>query len=130
MHPREAVRESVRSRVRPIFMSVTTTLFALSPLVIFSGSGSELYRGIGSVVLGGLLVSTLFTLFVVPALFSLVMDFRERRALGLAASEPRGYAQAGLSSLQGNGPEAGYPTPVPEKELKPSEPAETQRPQT
>jgi len=75
---REAVRESVRSRVRPIFMSVLTTLFGLSPLVIFSGSGSELYRGIGSVVLGGLLVSTIFTLFVVPALFSLLLEGKEK----------------------------------------------------
>jgi len=75
---REAIRESVRSRVRPIFMSVLTTLFGLSPLVIFSGSGSELYRGIGSVVLGGLLVSTIFTLFVVPALFSLLLEGKEK----------------------------------------------------
>ena len=75
---REAVRESVRSRIRPIFMSVSTTLFGLSPLVIFSGSGSELYRGIGSVVLGGLFVSTIFTLFIVPALFSLSMEAKEK----------------------------------------------------
>ena len=75
---REAIRDSVQSRVRPIFMSVMTTLFGLSPLVIFTGSGSELYRGIGSVVLGGLLVSTIFTLFVVPALFTLVIELRER----------------------------------------------------
>jgi len=40
------------------------------------GSGSELYRGLGSVVVGGLIVSTLFTLVVVPLLFSLVMDLR------------------------------------------------------
>ena len=76
LSPREAVRESVRSRVRPIFMSVLTTLFGLSPLVLFTGSGSELYRGIGSVVLGGLFVSTIFTLFVVPALLSLVLEWR------------------------------------------------------
>ena len=75
---REAVRESVRSRIRPIFMSVSTTLFGLSPLVIFSGSGSELYRGIGSVVLGGLFVSTLFTLLIVPALFTLSMEAKEK----------------------------------------------------
>lgn len=76
MPPRQAISEAVRTRVRPIFMSMLTTLFGLLPLVLASGAGSELYRGIGSVVLGGLAVSTLFTLVVVPALFSLVMDAR------------------------------------------------------
>ncbi len=72
----EALRESVRSRVRPIFMSVGTSVFGMLPLVLFPGAGSELYRGLGSVVVGGLAVSTVFTLFLVPALFSLLMDLR------------------------------------------------------
>ena len=72
MNDREAIRESVRSRIRPIFMSTTTSVLGMLPLVIFPGAGSELYRGIGSVVIGGLAVSTLFTLILVPALFSLV----------------------------------------------------------
>ena len=74
--PREAIRESVRGRIRPIFMSVLTSVCGMLPLVLFPGAGSELYRGLGSVVVGGLLVSTLFTLFLVPALFSLVLDAR------------------------------------------------------
>ena len=74
MEPRLAIVESVRTRVRPIFMTTTTTVLGLLPLVIFPGSGSELYRGLGSVVLGGLLVSTIFTLFLVPTLFNLVMQ--------------------------------------------------------
>jgi HAE1 family hydrophobic/amphiphilic exporter-1 len=45
-------------------------------LVLFGGAGSELYRGLGAVVLGGLIVSTIFTLFLVPALFSLMLDVR------------------------------------------------------
>ena len=72
----EAVSESVRIRVRPIFMSMLTTVFGLFPLILATGPGSELYRGIGSVVLGGLNVSTVFTLFVVPALFTLLMDLK------------------------------------------------------
>jgi HAE1 family hydrophobic/amphiphilic exporter-1 len=78
MEHREALRESVRSRVRPIFMSVGTSVFGMLPLVLFPGAGSELYRGLGSVVVGGLVVSTLFTLFLVPALFSLLLDIRLR----------------------------------------------------
>ena len=76
MSVRRAITESVQSRVRPIMMSMLTTTFGLLPLVLSSGAGSELYRGIGSVVLGGLIMSTVFTLLVVPALFSLVMDWK------------------------------------------------------
>ena len=77
---RDAIRESVKIRVRPILMTTLTTLFGLFPLVVSSGAGSELYRGIGSVVLGGLLVSTLFTLIVIPALFTLVMEAQQKWA--------------------------------------------------
>ncbi len=73
MAPREAILESVRTRIRPIFMTTTTTVLGLLPLVLFPGAGSELYRGLGSVVLGGLIVSTVFTLVLVPTLFGLVL---------------------------------------------------------
>jgi len=72
--PQVAIITSVRNRIRPIFMTTFTTTFGLLPLVLFPGAGSELYRGVGSVVLGGLLVSTLFTLFLVPSLFSLTLE--------------------------------------------------------
>ena len=78
MDSRQAISESVKSRIRPIFMSTTTSVFGMLPLVLFPGSGSELYRGLGSVVVGGLVVSTIFTLFLVPSVFSMVLDFRER----------------------------------------------------
>lgn len=86
MHFTDAVCESVRTRIRPIFMSTLTTVLGMLPLVVpvpsfengqwvwVAGAGSELYRGLGSVVLGGLIVSTLFTLILVPAGFSLFMD--------------------------------------------------------
>jgi HAE1 family hydrophobic/amphiphilic exporter-1 len=78
MERREAIREAVRNRIRPIFMSTTTSVFGMLPLVLFRGAGSELYRGLGSVVVGGLALSTIFTLFLIPALFSLVLDARAR----------------------------------------------------
>ena len=65
---REAVLESTHGRLRPIFMSAATSIFGMLPLVLVPGPGSEFYRGLGSVVLGGLAVSTLFTIFVIPAL--------------------------------------------------------------
>ena len=73
---KEAIRDAVFSRVRPIFMSMITSALGMLPLVIFPGAGSELYRGLGSVVIGGLLLSTLFTLFLVPTFLSLAMDLR------------------------------------------------------
>jgi HAE1 family hydrophobic/amphiphilic exporter-1 len=76
MDPREAVAEATRNRIRPIFMSVTTSVCGMLPLVLFPGAGSELYRGLGSVVIGGLIVSTIFTLLLVPSLFSLVLEAR------------------------------------------------------
>lgn len=74
MAPREAIPESVRTRIRPIFITTTTTVLGLLPLVLFPGAGSELYRGLGAVVLGGLVLSTGFTLFLVPAVFVLTLD--------------------------------------------------------
>lgn len=74
MEPLKAISESVRSRVRPIFMTTLTTLGGGIPLVIAPGAGSEMYRGLGAVVVGGLAVSTLFTLVLVPLVFSLVLE--------------------------------------------------------
>jgi HAE1 family hydrophobic/amphiphilic exporter-1 len=68
MDYKEAIVESTRSRIRPIYMSASTSIFGMLPLVLFPGPGSELYRGLGSVILGGLALSTLFTVFVIPSL--------------------------------------------------------------
>jgi HAE1 family hydrophobic/amphiphilic exporter-1 len=76
MSHREAVLESVRTRIRPIFMTALIGLFGLLPLVISPGAGSELYRGLGSVLLGGLVVSTVFTLVLVPCLFTLTLELK------------------------------------------------------
>ena len=73
MEYREAVLESVRSRLRPIYMSATTSIFGMLPLVVFPGSGSELYRGLGSVIIGGLAVSTVFTVFIIPSILIFVI---------------------------------------------------------
>ncbi len=68
MDYREAVTVSTKSRLRPIYMSATTSMFGMLPLVAAPGPGAELYRGLGSVILGGLALSTVFTIFVVPSL--------------------------------------------------------------
>jgi HAE1 family hydrophobic/amphiphilic exporter-1 len=78
----EATSAAVGARVRPIFMSTLTSLAGLLPMVLTRGSGSELYRGVGTIVLGGLTVSTVLSLFVVPSLFVLIWNLR-RGALRL-----------------------------------------------
>ncbi len=69
----DAVMDAVRARMRPILMSTLTTLFGLAPLVLLPGAGTELYRGVGVVVLAGLLCSTLVTLTFLPSLLRLVL---------------------------------------------------------
>jgi HAE1 family hydrophobic/amphiphilic exporter-1 len=87
---REAILESVRNRIRPIFMTTLGGLVGLLPLVIAPGAGSELYRGIGAVLLGGLLVSTVVTLVFVPAILSLTVEAQQKlaRLLGFTTEEP------------------------------------------
>jgi len=86
MEPKEAVLESVRTRLRPILMSTSTSVIGMLPLVLFPGAGSELYRGLGSVIVGGLALSTVFTVFVTPALLVSVIG-RERKKKGRAEGD-------------------------------------------
>jgi HAE1 family hydrophobic/amphiphilic exporter-1 len=72
-----AVLAAGRTRLRPILMTVLTTILGLVPMAVLQGSGSELNRGLGLTVIGGLSVSTFFTLFFVPVLYHL---FEARRA--------------------------------------------------
>jgi HAE1 family hydrophobic/amphiphilic exporter-1 len=74
--PDAAILSALQARIRPIFLTVGTSSLSVLPLVLSPGAGAEIYRGLGTVVIGGLLVSTVFTLFLVPALLSLVMAGR------------------------------------------------------
>ncbi|MEL6740679.1 MAG: efflux RND transporter permease subunit, partial [Planctomycetota bacterium] len=96
----DPILASVRTRVRPIFMSVLTSVGGMLPLVLFPGAGSEMYRGLGSVVVGGLLVSTVFTLVLVPLVFSLTLESWAslRALLGGDAGEVAAAGSAGLGA--------------------------------
>lgn len=65
---REAVRGAVQKRLKPILMSTATTIFGLAPLVLIPGEGTELYRGVGVIVMCGIFVSTFLSLTFLPAL--------------------------------------------------------------
>jgi HAE1 family hydrophobic/amphiphilic exporter-1 len=75
----DAIQEATRNRVRPIFMSTLTSIFGMLPLVVFPGAGSELYRGLGSVVLGGLSLSAILTLALVPPIMSFSLGLLEKQ---------------------------------------------------
>lgn len=71
MNLEDAIVAATQNRIRPIFMSTLTSVFGMLPLVVFPGAGSELYRGLGSVVVGGLTLSAILTLFIIPPLLTL-----------------------------------------------------------
>lgn len=73
-----AVIEATRTRIRPIYMSSLTSIFGMLPLVLIPGPGSEFYRGLGSVITGGLALSTIFTIFVTPALLMFFIKLEKR----------------------------------------------------
>ena len=68
MGRRDAVESAIRLRLRPILMSTTTSIFGMLPLMLIPGAGTELYRGMAAVIVGGMLISTLFTLLLLPSL--------------------------------------------------------------
>ncbi|VAW33365.1 Acriflavin resistance protein [hydrothermal vent metagenome] len=66
-----AVKNAVLLRIRPILMSTLTSIFGMLPLLLIPGSGTELYRGLAGVIVGGMFLSTLFTLILLPSLLKL-----------------------------------------------------------
>ena len=62
----QAVEQALRTRLRPIFMSTLTSIFGMLPLLLMPGAGSVIYRGLAAVIVGGMCVSTLFTLVLLP----------------------------------------------------------------
>ena len=65
---KDAVQQAVRMRLRPILMSTLTSIFGMLPLLLMPGAGTELYRGLAGVIVGGMCVSTVFTLILLPSL--------------------------------------------------------------
>ncbi len=74
----EAVQDAVASRLRPIMMTTATTTMGLAPLVFIPGAGSELYRGVGAIVLFGLAFTSFITVTFLPALLVTIMNVTAR----------------------------------------------------
>lgn len=82
-----AVQEALELRLRPIFMSTLTSLFGMLPLLLVPGSGSEIYRGMAAVIVGGMSVSTLFTLILLPSLLQLTGAKAKDRQLSATGAQ-------------------------------------------
>ncbi len=74
MEEHEALLHSCETRLRPIMMTAISSIFGMVPLAFGEGAGTELYRGMGAAIIGGLSLSSLITLFLVPVLMSFTMD--------------------------------------------------------
>ncbi|WP_339861008.1 efflux RND transporter permease subunit [Paremcibacter congregatus] len=66
-----SVQQALELRLRPIFMSTLTSIFGMLPLLLFPGEGSAIYRGLAASIVGGMAVSTVFTLILLPSLLQL-----------------------------------------------------------
>ncbi|MGM0658394.1 MAG: efflux RND transporter permease subunit [Pseudomonadota bacterium] len=86
---KEAVHQAVSLRLRPILMSTFTSLFGMLPLLLLPGAGTELYRGLAAVIVGGMAISTLFTLILLPSL----LRMNEEKQAPQVAGSPAGKEQ-------------------------------------
>ena len=77
---KEAVRAAALTRLRPVLMTMLSTVLGALPLILGSGPGAEARAAIGWVVFGGLGIATIFTLILIPVIYSLLAPFRAPRA--------------------------------------------------
>jgi len=75
----EAVLDGALLRLRPVLMTAATTVLGLLPLLVARGIGAEVQRPLASVVIFGLTTSTMLTLFVIPAVYSWIEGYSEKR---------------------------------------------------
>ncbi|MGI9302355.1 MAG: efflux RND transporter permease subunit [Gammaproteobacteria bacterium] len=86
---RDAVEQAVRLRLRPILMGTMTSIFGMLPLLLVPGAGTELYRGLAGVIVGGMAVSTAFTLLLLPSLLRMGESRHEPSAAPMLIGAPR-----------------------------------------
>jgi len=99
---RDAIAEAGATRLRPILMTTAAMIFGMFPVALGLGEGSEMRVPMGVAVIGGLIASTLLTLLVVPAIYSLAEAAKGRVAAWLGArAEPEPVTAAVLASRHG-----------------------------
>ncbi|MFO1471800.1 MAG: efflux RND transporter permease subunit [Turneriella sp.] len=110
---RDALIEACPVRLRPILMTSTATVIAALPLIIGNGIGQETRTPIGLTIMGGTIVSTVFTLFVVPCIYLLLTRFEKQKRTLLTVHAP-------LTGFAGAAPQAAHTavTEIPEVDVK------------
>ncbi|MEZ5660849.1 MAG: efflux RND transporter permease subunit [Burkholderiaceae bacterium] len=95
----EAVHEAAMTRLRPVLMTSVATIAGHFPLVLVSGAGAAARNSIGLVLVGGMAIGTLFTLFIVPSIYVLMARDHGRAGQRSLAAEPEAHAPA----IEGHG---------------------------
>ncbi|WP_154223309.1 efflux RND transporter permease subunit [Marinicella rhabdoformis] len=75
---RQAVIQAVRVRTRPVYMSTLTSILGMLPLLLIPGVGSDIYRGLATVIIGGMIFSLMFTLILMPSLLLLTSHLKSK----------------------------------------------------
>src|SRR5437764_180072 len=94
---RPAIEEAALTRLRPVLMTALVASFGFLPMALSTGVGAEVQRPLATVVIGGVITSTILTLFVLPVLYT-VVGSRRRPAVPAAAPSANGEPVNGLSA--------------------------------
>jgi len=95
---KDAVLSATSKRVRPVAMTAISTMAGLIPIMLSSGTGSDVTHRIAAPMLGGMLTVMILNLLVLPVIYSFILQFQERRRTGLVASKPLSKIQEGGES--------------------------------
>jgi hypothetical protein len=110
-----AARAGAQDRLRPILMTACAMTVGMVPMALALEQGSEMQAPLGRAVIGGLVVSTFVTLFIVPSVFALLMGHKTPRSPSLHPDDPDSarYDPAGRESEAPGGPAGGAGLPGP-----------------
>ena len=100
----EAVARAGRIRLRPILMTVLTTVFGMLPLALGMGSGAALMQPLAIAVIGGLMFSTVLTLLIAPCLFVIVRSGADRLSSTLFEHQRSGASAPAAAAQEAKGP--------------------------
>ena len=95
---KDAVLSATSKRVRPVAMTAISTMAGLIPIMLSSGTGSDVTHRIAAPMLGGMLTVMILNLLVLPVIYSFILQFQERRRTGFVASKPLSKIQEGGES--------------------------------